>query len=289
MKPRAVRTTVVLAASIVSFHCIAQEQPETEKSNTPDEVLGRVGRITTTFYSYRPSYFGYTAYHSDDDAQGQLKFQLSLKYEIAKESNFFFGYTQKSFWSIQKTSAPFEESNFAPEFFYLKVRAGQSSGFMFKSIQTGAIHESSGEGGSASRGWNRYYVEPTFLFYRVAVTPKLWAPLPPGDNDRGASDNPDIYRYYGYGELVVVYRSPDLGQHSLLYRRGQDRDKHGFQYQLDIKVGEIRCLFSDSERCSNDDPWGPKLFVQWWSGYGESLKNYNRETRSLVVGISAIR
>jgi len=280
---------LILAANVLSLNCLAQERTEPEKKKTPDEVLGRVGRVSTSFYSYRPSYFGYTVSHSDKESDGQLKFQLSLKYEIMQERNFFFGYTQKSFWSVQKQSEPFKETNFAPELFYLKVWEGQSPDVLLKSIQGGAVHESSGEGGEGSRGWNRFYIEPTFLFNRVAVAPKLWFPIPPGASNKGAADNRDIYEYYGYGELSVVYRSPDLGQHSVLYRRGRDSERYGLQYQVDMKVGEIGCLFHDREEACDDDPWGPKLFIQWWSGYGESLKNYNVKTRSVVIGISAIR
>jgi len=84
------------------------------------EVVDGNGRTDTSFESYEPSYFGIVAAHSNSDVVGDVKFKLSLKYKLNEDYPLYFGYSQKSFWNITEDSAPFRESNYAPELFIKK-------------------------------------------------------------------------------------------------------------------------------------------------------------------------
>ena len=124
------------------------------------------------FISYKPIYFGYTSSYSNPEDVGEIKFQLSFKYELFNKSNLFMGFTQKAFWSIHKDSQPFREINFSPELFYT-----HEIGKHFKSVTLGLFkHESTGEDGFDSYGWNLSYIEATFLYDRLSFSFMLWGP-----------------------------------------------------------------------------------------------------------------
>jgi phospholipase A1 len=250
-------------------------------------LLG-IGDEDTNFKSYRPSYFGYRLNHSNTDNEGEIKFQLSLKYQISKNdvaesmpmlntviNNWYFGYTQKSFWSIHESSQPFRESNFSPEFFKEINYSNWESDDIFKLLRLGLFqHESTGEAGAGSHGWNLTYLEPILKYRKLTFAPKFFAPVLFRSKQKAAPDNPDIFDYYGYTELKLIYDQTDKYRHSLMYRQGDNRDLYGFQWQTDIAF--------------HRNNWNPKIFIQYWSGYGESLKDYNHENQGLVIGMSAV-
>ena len=247
-----------------------------------------VGDEDTNFKSYRPSYFGYRVNHSDENQEGEIKFRLSLKYQITQDDvtqdmplvnalarNWYFAYTQKSFWSIQESSQPFRESNFSPEFFKEIQYSRWDSDDVFKLLRFGLYqHESTGEAGVGSHGWNITYLEPIFKYGKFTLAPKLWAPVFFRSKDKAAPDNPDIFDYYGYGEIKLFYEQTDDFKHSVMYRQGDNSDLYGFRWQTDFAL--------------RGRDWNPKIFFQFWSGYGESLKDYNNKTHGFVIGLSAV-
>lgn len=258
-----------------------------EEKMTSAELFHGIASVDSNFQSYRPSYFGYRLSHSDENNEDEIKFQLSLKYQLVEDvktdinivnavsSNWFFGYTQKSFWSIQESSEPFRESNFSPELFKEYTREDWSQDKALKSIRFGFIqHESTGESGTGSQGWNISYIEPIFKFGKLSVAPKIWVPALFQSKTDMAPDNPDIFDFYGHGEIKVYYVQTKRLSHSLMYRQGDNSDLYGFRWQTDYSA---RLL-----------DWTPKVFIQYWSGYGESLKDYNNKTTGLIVGLSAV-
>lgn len=196
----------------------------------------------------------------------------------------FFGYTQKSFWSIQKISAPFSENNFSPELFYVWHNK-TSAGRFLPHVQLGiARHESTGESGPGSHGWNTTYVEPTFQFGgHVSLIPRLWAPVFFLSKSTAAPDNPDIFDFFGYGDLTAIFAYDERTQLSTTFRHGTKGNAYGVQSQLDVGLSTITKLLGKTL------PFNPTFFIQVWNGYGESLKKYNRNTTDVIVGISAIR
>ena len=231
-----------------------------------------------SFVSYKPIYFGYTSYYSEGNETGEVKFQLSFKYELFKESNLFMGFTQKAFWSIHKESQPFREINFAPEIFYTL-----DLGKHFKSLTFGLFkHESTGEDGLDSYGWNLSYLEATFLYDHLSFSLMVWGPAL-GLNEYDATySRTALFDYYGYGELYVRYLSPLHNQHTLTFRKGEIDDVYGFQYQWDIDLDNLISLHKKG------GIWNSNLFIQYWEGYGESLKTFDIYTQRFSFGISIV-
>jgi outer membrane phospholipase A len=101
-----VSSKIALAGALVLFFVLLATV-----SSAADGLLPHYSKDSGSFYPYLPTYIGYTTNHSDPENRYELKFQVSVKYELIEESDWYFAYTQKSFWSTQKLSAPFRESN----------------------------------------------------------------------------------------------------------------------------------------------------------------------------------
>jgi phospholipase A1/A2 len=207
----------------------------------------------------------------------ELIFQISLKQRLFNR-NFFFGFTQKSFWQVYNTddSRPFRETNYNPELFYRwKPEWSRAPRLGF---DIGFDHESNGNELPDSRSWNRmigaiYHETPTRLLHL-----RLWYRLPE-DDDRAADDpkrddNPDIHRYYGYGELRVQQRlRGERGHKAALMLRGNPGAGYG---AVELRYS---APFSD---------WA-FWTLHLWHGYGESLIDYNRSVTRVGAGFMLAR
>jgi outer membrane phospholipase A len=247
--------------------------PKAEKILSPRYLRGHA-----PLSSYLPTYIGETPVHSASTNEGELKIQFSVKFEIIEETDWYFGYTQKSFWSIQKESEPFRETNYSPETFWLYKPDKLS---WLPVVQAGIFrHESTGEAGVGSHGWNITYVEPAFYWKGLYILPRLWVPsVAQGFREKEAApDNPDIFKYYGYGKLSAIYERKEA-QYSLSLQHAPRDNSITWEGQVDFSVGAI----------VKNLKLNPNLFIQARNGYGEGLKTYNVKTSSVVIGVSVVR
>jgi phospholipase A1 len=103
------------------------------------------------------------------------------------------------------------------------------------------------------------------------VVLKTWYRFPESTND----DNPDIESYLGYGELSAGYRRNLCGidwRFSLMFRNNLRFDNEN---RSALQLGVEANLF------------GPlNLYVQYFTGYGESLINYNSYANTIGAGVS---
>lgn len=208
----------------------------------------------------------------------ELKFQLSFKQQLIW-SGFYFAYTQKSFWRVLdgNDSRPFRETNYNPEFFYralFKTNPGLSWGYDF-----GAEHESNGAREPISRSWNRVYIAPTLLYKGLEARLKLWQrveeEVKKDPYDPTGDENPDIEDFYGYAELNLSYSftTDTRGapwRVALMARQNFSTDKGGLQVDFSIPTKTQDFYF----------------FGQVWTGYGETLIDYNHSLTRYGVGFS---
>jgi phospholipase A1 len=238
-----------------------------------DDDVGKFGELYNkmeynhlSFRSYKINYAGYVFHDSQKNHKGSIKFQFSFKKELVDDTGYFFGYTQKSFWDIQDESEPFRENNYAPEMFKIFNMTNPDNYFSsLKYIQLGIKHESTGEDGNESHGWNTIYVEPIFILGNFSISSTIWLLF-------HAPDNEDILDYYGDGLLKITWFANKNNQHSLSFRKGRLSDKYAAMYQWDKTFGGY----------GNNI----KIFLQLWSGYGEGLENYNVKNESAIFGVS---
>jgi len=258
--------------------------PMTRRWELDDATHGGLLRIRT----YYPIYALPVKYSSDRNEQPstptrqsrefeldsvEAKFQLSLKTKlwdnlIGDNGDIWGGYTQVSNWQAYNSeSAPFRETNYMPEIF-LSWRTGVDLGTLrWQFVNLGLIHQSNGRGEDLSRSWNRLYAMFGLEGKNTDVYIRPWIRVLEESDD----DNPDIEDYMGYGDLRVLHRkgNHDLG---LLARYNVSENKGALQ------LGWHWPLIGDL-----------KGYVQLFTGYGESLIDYNHKQTTVGLGASLVQ
>jgi outer membrane phospholipase A len=281
-------------APVVMFAIAAGEPPKKEVpdvgSSEPPEGYATVEAFSSLYQpylvnitSYKPTYFLVGAEPEES------KFQISLKYRLFNPEGtlaenhpwlqgLHFGYTQTSFWDLASDSAPFEDTSYKPELFFLSsninARPSWMKGFF---LQTGFQHESNGRGGDFSRSTNFLYARPLFILYDsktrlgLMVAPKIWAYV----NNRDET-NPDLENYRGYFDLETKLGKADsfvLGSH--LWWADE-----GVSVQLDLTYPMHRLLFHSL---------GVYFHAQYVNAVAESLLDYRERTEALRLGFAIVR
>lgn len=205
-------------------------------------------------------------------------FQISFKKPLLYD---FFGfgesielaYTQISFWQTFSHSLPFRETNYSPEAYVLFLNDKKDS--HLKAYKFGFIHNSNGKGGTDSRTWNRLYAQGTFLLGDLFITPKIWYKFHENGDYETHEDNPDILKYYGYGELLITYP----------YK------KHIFELLLRDNFRKNNKGFAKLEWTHPISNGFDNFF--WYAnssyGYGDSLIDYNNRLFRVSFGVAFSR
>ncbi|HEX4883363.1 MAG TPA: phospholipase A [Casimicrobiaceae bacterium] len=203
----------------------------------------------------------------------EAKLQLSFKTKLVEDAfgtgtDAWFGYTQQSYWQAANSrySSPFRETNYQPE--VVVVHALRDAG-PFKYLGASLVHESNGRGESLSRSWNRVVGEIAIESGPWTLNVRPWIEVLRSEGER--DDNPDIEDYIGRGELIAAYRS------------------NGHVVTL---AGRHTLRSGDASRGSARVDWAFPLagrlngHLQLFTGYGESLIDYNHSQTTVGLGLS---
>ncbi|MBA3581328.1 MAG: phospholipase A [Gammaproteobacteria bacterium] len=207
-----------------------------------------------------------------ENSYSEFIYQLSTKVRVS-DSNFYFAYTQKSFWQVynSKDSNPFRETNYNPEFFYRKT-PGSKNWLNKIGADFGVEHESNGQPKPASRGWNRSYAAIFYPTPNTLTYLKVWHVFgEASDSSKILADNPDIIDYYGHAELHFRWQSSGAvrkGAH-LMLRGNVHESKGAAQFDYTYPTG------------SKDMHW----YFSVWKGYGESLIDYDKNITRTGLGV----
>ncbi len=240
---------------------IRQEQKENIKEAS-SEIFG--ADPANKFSLYQPTYFIF--------GKDNLKLQFSAKYRVAKNYNLYLAFTQTMFWNIYEQSAPFDDINYNPEAFY---RLFENKNRFLRSMDIGMLHTSNGEDGDKSRSINR-----VFLKTNMATSwgrHNLLGELKLQHIYSKADGNKDIVDHMGYWDLrmmithILVWGASRL---DVEYRLFAGKDV------VDIAKGgrELGLLYN-----LGSENFNPTFYVQYYSGYAESLLHYNQKV-SVVRG-----
>ncbi len=208
----------------------------------------------------------------DDVQPAEIKFQLSLKILmmpslLKKNTQLAFAYTQQSNWQAYqfKRSSPFRETNHEAELIFSFFNHSQFMGYRNRMTTFGLSHHSNGRADNFSRSWNRFYVNFIFEKKSLLLSIKPWIRIP---DQTKRDENPDIEKYYGYGEILAHYR---MGEYTLGFvLRNNMRKKNKGAIQVDWTF-----------------PFYGKIngYFQYFNGYGESLIDYQNSTNRFGLGI----
>lgn len=206
----------------------------------------------------------------------EAKFQLSLKTKVVNDllghnGDLWLAYTQSSRWQLYNGdhSRPFRETNYEPEAMFVWRTRFDVLGMTARYAALGINHQSNGQGGVMSRSWNRVVGAIALESGQWTLTLRPWWRMVEHSND----DNPDIADYAGRGELLAtrVFGGHILSieaRHSL---RGGDRNRGSLRADWAFPID--RHL---------------RGHLQIFSGYGESLIDYNHRATYLGLGVSLV-
>lgn len=215
----------------------------------------------------------------------ELQFQVSLKTPVAMDLfdwniDVYAAYTNRSFWQAfndeDQNSAFFRETNHEPEIWVQKRHNIELPlGFQYKLTGLGLVHQSNGRSGvrsvnpeALSRSWNRGYARLIFQKGNVVIGVKPWLRIPePAEED----DNDDITKYLGHGELRLMYK---LDEHTFALMTRNNLESR-------FRRGAVEASWSFPI-------WNypyVKGYVQYFTGYGESLADYDQYNNRVGVGV----
>lgn len=254
------------------------------------------------FNMLEPNYFltGFQDRNGRDSLGGtqyanQVKFRVAVRYRVlgtdASETGLYFGYTQNSFWNFWEASRPFFDNNYNPmAFVYLDATQWPGSHPWYEpSVRLLVEHESNGRDGASSRGWNRegvgFDVGHLDASDPIAATLLVWHAFDLEDN------NPDLPDYNGRGELTVHLQPLsalhyDMGSFgsTIKLRLGGRQFVTSREINVFVRpsrlLGPARGMFSFLNS---------SIALQWFSGTGETLLDYNVRRSSFRVGLATVR
>lgn len=264
----------------LSTTVVATESPVITRARNQDNILPNYSSVAL----YKPTYllpYYYTGSPDNNAYEGttpnnetlkhnEFKFQFSAKVPIWKNilghrSTLWGGYTQLSYWQVYSHHAFMRENDYEPELFV----ANEVNWHLFKHwnlnfLNVGVTHESNGFGNSLQRGWDKIYLDLIASSTHWMVSLKPWLVM---DTN---SHNNNITNYLGYGRILVAFKCHDhvvaLTAHNLI----EGGARHATA-QLTWSFPLIPYL---------------KGYVQVFSGYGQSLIEYNHRTNSAGIGLA---
>ncbi len=217
------------------------------------------------------------ATEATDWNNAELKFQLSFKTKILDNvlgkkygGDLWGAYTQTSFWQVFNTdlSRPFRATNYEPELMLIVPVKYNFLGLNGVFTGIGINHQSNGKGNPTSRSWNRIIAQIALEGKHTSVIFKPWLRI---QEEADIDDNPDIENYIGRGELLVAYKK---GHHTL-----NCTARHSLHFGENNR-GSVLIDYAYS--------FGQHLnfYTQFFSGYGESLIDYNHRQTCIGFGLS---
>lgn len=253
------------------------------------------GRPPFELRSYKPMYLLATTYTSHTNRQPtsaqesnslgspldvkstEAQFQISFKTKLwdnifRNNGSLWVGYTQSSRWQIynSKLSRPFRETDYEPEAVFALRTPYDIAGWQGRMTSLAVVHQSNGRALPLSRSWNRVVAQFGLEKDDWLLLVRPWWRIP---ENRADDDNPGLENYVGRGELIIAKRYGGQtfslqARHSL---RGGENSRGSVKLDWSLPLsGYLKAHFS--------------LF----SGYGESLIDFNHRQTLIGAGISLV-
>ena len=286
-----VAACVLIEDAAVRLQCYDQASVPVEPAGAKpavsiwdEHIVKDAERETFTLSTRKPNYFMYTYQRSPNQLpyefsgqsdrldNSEIKFQLSLQSKLAddlfgRHGDLWFEYTQVAYWQLfnSDVSAPFRETNYAPEVYLSFLTDYSLLGLTGRVVNVGIVHQSNGRSEPLSRSWNRVFAEFQFVRGDFALSIKPWARFNEAAED---DNNPDIVDYLGHYELNAYY---NWNGHILkmMLRNVTDNDQR-YNSELQWSFPIARHL---------------RGMVQWYNGYGENLIDYNHDSHRIGIGL----
>lgn len=263
MKTPISKTIFILSVFLISFNSFSQ--------NIKKDSINDLINNAPSFTIFQDNYFitGTSLDNPVSRSRSDAKYQISFKQRLTKatlpfNTYLFLTYTQKSFWKIYEESKPFAETNYNPALGIGKFFTNKDD--LLRIIAVAFEHESNGKDSIYSRTWNRISFQYMQQLTKMSsITVKGWIPF------AYREDNPDLIKYVGYGEISYSQKIYN-GRYvfDITSRKGMSWDDKGsVSAQISYRISKRNNQY---------------LSLQYYTGYAESLIDYDQKTNMIRVG-----
>lgn len=235
---------------------------------------------------------GHTA-NSTDYLSGEGRIQLSIRTKVAqglftstdpqRRDSLWFAYSQQSYWQVfaGSISRPFRVTDHEPELIYIfPSTLEMPMGWQLRYSGVSINHQSNGQSLPLSRSWNRVILMAGLeKDSRFSINGRLWQRLP---EDAGTDDNPGISDLVGRAELSGNWNVNKEHRLSLTVRHSLRAQANG-SYRL-----EWSRALGNPGRALGEAASGLRFHTQIFSGFGDSLLDFNYHRTVLSVGLSLV-
>jgi len=232
-----------------------------------------IGNYTNSINSrpFSPIFTALDGEEQDLDST-EARFQISFKFRAWASDDRRWGiwaaYTQMSQWQVYNDdiSRPFRDTNYMPELMVSYRPDISFGGFDWRLLNVGYNHQSNGRSDPISRSWDRIIATIGIERDNFALILRPWVRI---DKDDADDDNPDITDFYGYGDITALYKWQDHS-FTLMGRGNPSTDKGAAEltWTSPRLVGPLRA------------------YVRGFTGYGDSLIDYNWRQNTIGVGVT---
>lgn len=204
----------------------------------------------------------------------EVKFQISFKTKAVQsflfgKGDIWVGYTQVAHWQVynKKLSRPFRELNYQPEIIATYPLDFKFLGFQARMVSIGFNHQSNGRQDPISRSWNRIMFQIAMERDHFQVYLNPWLRLKDGEDD-----NPEITDYIGNAEATAIYKKNGhsiiaVATNSLSFKDNRGSLQLNYLYPIKNNL---------------------RVHLQFFTGFGESLIDYNHYQTTASFGISFV-
>jgi len=221
----------------------------------------------------------------------ETRIQLSVRTKVAQGlltggdpnrlDSLWFAYSQQSYWQLFNAdlSRPFRATDHEPELTYIfPLESALPSGWRLRYGGVSLNHQSNGQSLPLSRSWNRVIARAGLeLGSKVAINASLWQRLP---EDAASDDNPDIEDMVGRAEVAAAWNVDPANTLALTLRHSLKGEANG-----SVRLGWLHKIGTASSR---GDRSGLRFHTELFSGFGDSLMDYNRRRTVLSVGLTLL-
>jgi len=220
----------------------------------------------------------------------EARLQLSMRTKLAqglfmpanskRQDSLWFAYSQQSYWQVfsGNISRPFRTTDHEPEVIYVyPTDAKLPFDWRLRYSGVGLVHQSNGQSLPLSRSWNRVYLMAgAELDKRWMVQARVWKRL---TENAGSDDNPGIENTIGRGELKTMWNVNQQHTIGLTWLHSLRQDGNG-----STRLEWLRTIGTRDDGGKSN----LRLHTQLFSGYGDSLIDYNRKRTVFSVGLSLL-
>jgi outer membrane phospholipase A len=273
-------------------HAMATAEAGKTEVETGDVTVVPAGRSRywQRIAAYEPSYFLVEPL-PPSLRPGNTKIQLSFAFQLIGNPKFtivegderadglYGAFSQTSFWNTGVESKPFYDSSYRPEIFWHQGLLPGLFGSDGLAGEAGLGHESNGRAEEDSRSYNLLYVRPQIRWdfnhgWWSRLSPKIFTYI------GSMSENPDMKRYRGYGDLDIAIGNREGILLALRGRVGSKLDRGSLQADLSYP----------SDRITGGWTHG-YLYAQTFVGWSENLLNYDQKVEQprILIGFAITR